>query len=354
MNAIDMKKMLLNAFERKIDINDKDVLIFGAGNASYYNKSFFEREKINVTAFIDSNPKKVGKSFMGKKIISFDDINIYKKPIIFVSALTISRVEMKKMIDNAKFENYYIDELIFTHKFNEFMETFDLWEDDKSKEVYVDMILTRIGRKNVNPDLISTDKYYALNEFKISQNNEIFVDCGAYVGDTIEDYIKIREGVFGEIYAFEPYIRNFDAMKYRVERINREWGLPEKKINLVNAGVGKNKVKMNLNNVDTAGLSMSFSGEASDDGIDVYALDDYFSEKKVSFIKADIEGYEERMINGAEKIIKRDKPIMAICVYHSFSDMYRIPLLLKELNPDYKFSLRQHGGYICETVLYVY
>jgi hypothetical protein len=86
----------------------------------------------------------------------------------------------------------------------------------------------------------------------------------------------------------------------------------------------------------------------------LYALDDYFKDQKVSFIKADIESYEYDMLCGASNIIKRDKPLLAICVYHNASDMYTIPLLVKTINPKYNLCIRQHRYSCDETVLYAY
>jgi len=86
----------------------------------------------------------------------------------------------------------------------------------------------------------------------------------------------------------------------------------------------------------------------------VYTLDDYFKEQKVSFIKADIESYELDMLHGAESVIKRDRPLLAICIYHNASDMFTIPLFIKELCGDYKLKIRHHTYSLLDTVLYAY
>lgn len=54
---------------------------------------------------------------------------------------------------------------------------------------------------------------------KFRNAREIFVDCGAYVGDTMEQYLGIKEGVFNEIYAFKPYPGNVIALSKRAERL---------------------------------------------------------------------------------------------------------------------------------------
>ena len=88
--------------------------------------------------------------------------------------------------------------------------------------------------------------------------------------------------------------------------------------------------------------------------VTVYALDDYFREQRISFIKADIESYELDMLHGAESVIKRDKPLLAVCHHHSASDMFMVPLFIREICKDYKLKMRHHKYSLMETVLYAY
>lgn len=85
-------------------------------------------------------------------------------------------------------------------------------------------------------------------------------------------------------------------------------------------------------------------------------MDEFFCDKqeKATYIKADIESFEYDMLCGAKETIQRYRPRLAICIYHSAADMYKIPLLIKEYCPDYKFSIRHHSTTLSETVLYAY
>lgn len=66
----------------------------------------------------------------------------------------------------------------------------------------------------------------------------------------------------------------------------------------------------------------------------------------------DIEGAEMEALKGAENILKRDKPKLAICLYHKREDMWEIPYLIKSIKPEYKFFIRHYSNYEGETVLY--
>ena len=69
-------------------------------------------------------------------------------------------------------------------------------------------------------------------------------------------------------------------------------------------------------------------------------------------IKMDIEGAEFDALHGAEKVIRRNKPLLAICVYHRQGDMLAIMTYLRELVPEYRFWLRHYSVLDFETVLY--
>ena len=58
---------------------------------------------------------------------------------------------------------------------------------------------------------------------------------------------------------------------------------------------------------------------------------------RITMIKMDVEGAELESLKGARKTIQRDKPKLAICIYHKPEDMTEIPLYIKELVPEYRF-----------------
>ena len=71
-----------------------------------------------------------------------------------------------------------------------------------------------------------------------------------------------------------------------------------------------------------------------------------------TFIKMDIEGSELMALKGAQQIILRNRPLLAICIYHSDEDMLAIPeWMCLNLN-DYKYYCRHHSYYKEETIIY--
>jgi hypothetical protein len=66
----------------------------------------------------------------------------------------------------------------------------------------------------------------------------------------------------------------------------------------------------------------------------------------------DVEGAEADAILGATQLLVRSAPKLAISVYHYATDIWNIPLLIKQINPRYRIWLRHYSNDIDDTVCY--
>ena len=99
---------------------------------------------------------------------------------------------------------------------------------------------------------------------------------------------------------------------------------------------------------------MENEGEGEGEVFSIHKIDELFSDTHIGFLKADIESYEMDMLHGAMKVIKRDRPKLAICIYHNASDLYQILAYLRTELEDYCFAVRHHTPFYADTVLYAY
>lgn len=172
-----------------------------------------------------------------------------------------------------------------------------------------------------------------------SNRQEVFVDCGGYIGDTAEKFIKYYSEKYNYIYVYEPDFQNALQAKETLKNFHD--------ICVRQCGVGKENRVAFFNSLGTSSSSIQKRGTE----VKVVSLDTDI-EKPVTFIKMDIEGEEGNAIAGAERHIKNEKPVCAICVYHKIQDIWSIPLQMKKINQDYKLYLRHYTDNFMETVAY--
>lgn len=89
--------------------------------------------------------------------------------------------------------------------------------------------------------------------------------------------------------------------------------------------------------------------------VEAISIDEFVKENninKVDFIKMDLENSELNALNGAIETIKRDRPQMAICIYHSFEHFIEIPLFLNKTLDKYVYKLYYEPiDKLCEIII---
>ena len=226
--------------------------------------------------------------------------------------------------------------------------------DDRSKEVLRAVLMTMLtGEKSYCHAVFEKDQYFCLPRF-CGAEKEIYVDAGAFVGDSVERFIWTHCGVFSKVYAFEPGPRQFSALKLRTERLTTEWALDSTSIKLINAGLGETdcSTRAGSDNGQATSLAVGHDTQAGGVSVDIVGLDGFLKGERITFLKADVEGMEMALLKGAQSTIRRWKPKISICVYHHPTDIPDIANYLSGLVPDYRFALRHHSPQLMETVLY--
>lgn len=174
---------------------------------------------------------------------------------------------------------------------------------------------------------------------------ESFVDAGVWdLGTSIIFGEKCRQKGIRDYhsFAFEPDNINYE----RCKKIQQTQMLDF--ISLIHAGLWNENGIQRFNGMGNGGSSVSNRGYEAQ----MFALDHYNFDRKVTFIKMDIEGAELSALKGGSGLIKTEKPKLAICIYHKSEDLTDIPIFIKELVPEYKFYIRHYSNTDCETVLY--
>jgi FkbM family methyltransferase len=168
--------------------------------------------------------------------------------------------------------------------------------------------------------------------------DHVFVDGGAFDGDTVAAFVAMTGGAFRSIHAFEP-----DGTLY--ERGSLKFP-NDARIKWHPFGLSDHRGRRGF--IATGGRTTDL---VEGDGVEMVALDEQVDEP-VTFIKLDVEGAELAALSGASQHIGRDFPAVAVAVYHRASDLWRIPERLVGIRPEYELRLRHYTEISYETVLY--
>jgi len=344
----------------------KYVCVFGMGAISYPIISAIRTfTDIRIDFLCDNDSSKWGQTYHGNLIcISPDHLEKYKDEVAILIT-TQHYKEIFHQLSERGFRRIFIiteyrllNNDFFKNEMNLFavkdnaMKLMDILEDDESREIllvliknWFDFDIQGDGYKTI----YSGDQYYPKDVIHLRED-ESFVDAGAYNGDTLLDFIERSKHKFNKIYAFELDKSNFQDMEKAVNQLDvgvkakiqlYQYGLldEEKIVNYETGGSGMQSTCINM------------ISSANDSGKTV-RLSEVLGDKKVTFIKMDIEGAELKALQGAEKLIKHQKPKLAICLYHKPQHLWEIPLYLKSVVPEYKIFIRHHTPLEYETVCY--
>lgn len=312
---------------------------------------------MSIKGYVDNNSQKWGQTFCGKPILSPQELVQQSHSCVLICSPQSQIVKsIKQQLTELQLEGYHIDEVILKSHKQEVLKCFDWLDDAESKETYAHLIECRIKTEYPQERFISSEPYFQLKEFYQRNPGEIFVDCGAYVGDTLERYIWKKDGVFHKIIAFEPDKKNYAAMEKRICRLKEEWNMPPHAFEIYPYGVGdKNTCSKVDSYSDNNGLGSKIIENplAESEECRMITIDDFIKEP-FTFLKADIESYEYRMLLGAQNSIAKWRPLLAICIYHNAADLYDIPLFIKSIESGYKMKIRHYSNLLDETVLYAW
>ena len=189
------------------------------------------------------------------------------------------------------------------------------------------------------------NQYFDLDLIKCNKN-EVIVDVGSYIGDSIIDYTKVYgKNNYKKFYCYEIVPSNIDYIKKNIKKFDLD------NIIIKQKGASDKKGFMYL---DEDGVSSTATllkkGKLK---IKTVRIDEDIKDK-VTFIKMDIEGDEEKALLGCHNKILKDHPKLALACYHDNNHLWKLAKIIHNIDPSYKFYLRYYGSEILplEYILY--
>ena len=365
---IDRERSL---FDQLAGSRTDSLVLFGAGGLGRKTLAGLRRVGAEPLAFTDNNSTLWGTSIDGLAVLSPQDAaNRFGRKAAFVTAVWSPGPERRLQHVRAGLEAMGCATVIpFTPLFWKFPEiflpharldlphraldqadrldrAFALWEDDASRSEYVEQLSWMLSTEFGPMPFFDPYNTYLPDGLFCSAPDEVFVDCGAFDGDTIRTFLRRRRSVFRRICAFEPDPANFRKLSAFVATLPETIQTRIDRLPLA-AGARRQTVRF-----EASGSVASRIDEAGTVEVACAPLDEILVDQAPTFIKMDIEGAEPEALAGARNVICRHRPVLAVCVYHRQEHLWEIPLMLADLVEDYRFFLRRYGDEFGDVVCY--
>ncbi len=152
--------------------------------------------------------------------------------------------------------------------------------------------------------------------FEIAKGKKVIIDVGVNVGSTLLNFAKICPDGF--VFGFEPDKNNFSKAQKNLKLNEFD------NATIIKKGLGDKAAKAKLYKVNdtNAGQNRFLSSAASElieefayDEVEIIKLDDFVEEKRldrIDLIKIDVEGFELKVLKGAEQSLRKFSPVLFI------------------------------------------
>ena len=350
----DFKQDTWELFNKSMNSNGmkRRLFLFGAGKQGREAYKDIRRydSSWELISFLDNDVKRYNENIEGIPINSPQYLEQFDAEGYVVLICNDLCGNIAKQLDSLGVK-YYFSKFWMNNPMKDFYEQKDISKskvkkllslvaDRESKDIISEIIKKReIGFMDYTDLTYKGNEYFS---FFHPLEQEVFIDGGAYDGDTIDDFSIFTHNKFKRVYSFEPDKKN--VQKLLLKPYDR------KRIKIFEAALYNKNTEICLQCFDTTYCSCVNTGEGGYT-VNCIALDELIHER-VTFIKLDIEGSELKALEGAKHIIMRDKPRLAICIYHKLDDLWEIPEFIHALVPEYKLFIRHHGVRCYGTVLY--
>ena len=334
----------------------KKLILFGAGAGGVRTLSLYLKN-YEVSYFCDNDSQKWGKTVMGFPVYPPDKLFEEDPKRIVVLITSFYFYDILRQLMDMNIPTVAMDIFSYPHRLlnplwskhaalsrsDKIKRLPSLLYDDESKDILKKLLHKyKTGDEDFS-DIYDKNQYFNDIFADSMGEKEIYVDGGLFDGGTIFDFIKYANGKFFKIYGFEPDPNNYRNVVGKISDTSE-------KIVIYNSALSDYSGEIRFSISSEISYASSIS-EAGNHVVSTVRLDD-ITDEKISLIKLDVEGAESDVLMGAMRTIQKNKPKLAISVYHRDDDLLTIPFLIHNMVPEYRLFLRHHSTRVNETVLY--
>ena len=317
----------------------KPIVLYGMGNGADKIIKVLERYCIGFDGVFASDGFVRDKLFYGYKVTSYQNLKEKFGDMIVLLCFGSERPEVLENVRKIALEQELyapevpvIGEGLFDKSYVEknksgFEKIYSLLADEKSRQTFKNIIKFKLSGKIEYLFDCQVEKDEPYESFLKLNENESFLDLGAYNGDTVSDFIE-RVPNYSKIIAVEPDVKSYKKLIKNTETLRDIYC--------------HNVCISNFSGMGNFGMRAGRNSGVSESGSQTVftTVDDLLKNSSVGFIKMDVEGEEKKAIEGAVNTISQHKPKMLISCYHRTEDLISIPNTVFSIRNDYKLYIR--------------
>lgn len=334
----------------------KFICVFGVGNIGRDTVRTLRNYNLRINYYCDNDPQKWGKIYDDIKCLSVEELKKIKEDTLIIICGRAYRDIYEQLrdlecpwLDRVFVNKFAIHEYLRKNRKEDILDRLNdvlkICADELSEKVLLKIMSEWLNFESGDLSDICEYNQYFCEDILVWEGEEVFVDCGAYDGDTLCEFLKVREDNFKKIVLFELSGKNYNKLVENIKLLSEN---TRKKIAAYNQGVSSKNEIVYYEEMDEG---CSIENPGMEKGF-LTTIDSVCENEEVTYIKMDIEGSELDALDGAKQCILRNKPKLAICLYHKPQDMWEIPLYIKRLVPEYRIYFRHHTDLLNETVCY--
>jgi FkbM family methyltransferase len=339
------------------------VVLYGAGHYGRIAALALKQIGIVPVAFVDADVSKHGKTINDIPVIGLQSlcehpvgrslvvVTVYNCADVLkslsklgIDAITYAQLAVALGNPLVPYCGIQNPEFLWSHE-PAIRSAMSLWADEISRAEFLSQLewslnLDPFGLPAARP---ASETYFEADIIRLGPH-EVFVDCGAFDGDSVQAFIA-HSPSYESIVALEPDPSNRDRFAHRFGGAD---AMSRKHISILPYAASDRRENVRFNVTGTAGSSFSETGFV----VEAAPLDDLLSGISPTFIKMDIEGAEPMALRGATRIMREHAPSIAACLYHDRTHLWEIPLQIAATQPLYKLFLRRYADECWETICY--
>lgn len=362
------KKELYHQLQQYTQTGEKSIVYFGCGVQGNVIYHLLKKKNILPKFYCDNNPELHGKKVVEDKIcISVEELQKMKDVVVLLTVglgsaniiyeqlirLGITEI-LKFPLDSLNIVTDDIFDLSQEEIERNMNKLYAILQDEMSCRIaYTKLYCMLASTKEMNKfnyiDIYSEPQYYPADIISLKKG-ECIVEGGSYIGDSLQYFIEDMKCIDFEKYiCYELDEGNYNVLSNYVKTLDSNL---RERIVLRNCGIADCNKTIQYESIEEGSNLRNDIVTDNAKVAQIVALDSELLDEKVTFIKMDIEGSEIDALIGCKKIITKQRPTLAICVYHKACHLWEVPFLIHDYNSNYKLYLRHHTLITTDTVCY--